>query len=151
QLIEALRAMHVPERRFQIDLKIARGLDYYTGTVYETVLNEYPEVGSVCSGGRYDDLASHYTKTELPGVGISIGLSRLFYKLRELGVIRADSMSPAKSVVMPLADEQIAISLDVAGKLRSDGLSVMLYSEPNNVKKKMRYADRMGFELVVLI
>lgn len=151
QLIGALRAMKVPEHRFRIDLKIARGLDYYTGTVYETMLDEYPEVGSVCSGGRYDNLASHYTKTELPGVGISIGLSRLFYKLRELGVIKAESMSPAKIVVMPFGDEQIPASLAVASSLRAAGNAVMLYSEPNAVKKKLRYADKMGFSWVVLI
>lgn len=151
QLIQGLRSMQVPEHRFRIDLKIARGLDYYTGTVYETMLNDYPELGSVCSGGRFDNLASHYTDTELPGVGISIGLSRLFYKLRELGVIKAGAMSPAKIVVMPFGDEQIPVSLEVANKLRLSGHAVMLYSEPNNVKKKMRYADRMGFEWVILL
>lgn len=151
QLIEALRAMKVPEHRFRIDLKIARGLDYYTGTVYETTLNEHPEIGSVCSGGRYDNLASHYTDTELPGVGISIGLSRLFYKLRELGVIKADAMSPARVVIMPFGDQQLAASLEVASSLRAAGTSVMLYSEPNSIKKKMRYADKMGFTWVVLI
>lgn len=151
QLIDALRSMKVPEHRFQIDLKIARGLDYYTGTVYETVLSEHPEVGSVCSGGRYDNLASHYTDTELPGVGISIGLSRLFYKLRELGVIQATAMSPAKIVVMPFGEQQLSAGLEAAHSLRAAGHSVMLYSEPNNLKKKMRYADRMGFDWVVLI
>lgn len=151
QLIEALRAMKVPERRFRLDLKIARGLDYYTGTVYETMLDEHPEVGSVCSGGRYDNLASHYTNTELPGVGISIGLSRLFYKLRELGVIQAGAMSPATIVVMPLGDAQIPMGLEAASSLRAAGYSTMLYSEPNVIKKKMRYANKMGFEWVLLI
>lgn len=151
QLIDALRAMKVPENRFRIDLKIARGLDYYTGTVYETMLDEYPEVGSVCSGGRYDNLASHYTDTELPGVGISIGLSRLFYKLRELGVIKAEAMSPARIVVMPLDGQQLAAGIETANALRSAGKSVMLYSEQNAIKKKMRYADRMGFDWAVLI
>lgn len=151
ELIDALRVMGVPESRFKIDLKIARGLAYYTGTVYETVLNDHPEVGSVCSGGRYDDLASHYTTTQLPGVGISIGLSRLFYKLRESGVIKPGAMSPARLVVMPLSNEQIPASLVVASELRKSGISTMLYSEPNPIKKKMRYADRMGFDWVVLI
>lgn len=151
QLIDALRAMKVPENRFHVDLRIARGLDYYTGTVYETMLDEYPEVGSVCSGGRYDNLASHYTDTKLPGVGISIGLSRLFFKLRELGVIKAEAMSPAKIVVMPLDGQQLAAGIETANALRSAGKSVMLYSEHNAVKKKMRYADRMGFEWAVLI
>lgn len=150
-LIMALRAMRVPESRFQIDLKIARGLDYYTGTVYETVLNDHPEVGSVCSGGRYDDLAGHYTDTSLPGVGISIGLSRLFYKLREAGVIIPKTQSPARVVVMPLDAQYIAYGLAVAAALRDSGIATMLYTEPNSAKKKMRYADRMGFPYVVLI
>lgn len=151
QLVAALRAMKVPESRFRIDLKIARGLDYYTGTVYETMLDDYPEVGSVCSGGRYDDLAGHYTNTKLPGVGISIGLSRLFYKLRELGVVQASMLSPATIVVMPLSNSEIPHALAAAGELRESGLSVMLYSEPNAVKKKLRYADKMGFAWTILI
>lgn len=150
-LISALRVMKVPESRFKIDLKIARGLDYYTGTVYETVLDDYPEVGSVCSGGRYDDLASHYTNTSLPGVGISIGLSRLFYKLRESGVIAPTSQSPAKIVVMPITQEQITQSVAAAALLRKAGISTMLYTEQNQMKKKMRYADRMGFDYLILI
>jgi histidyl-tRNA synthetase len=151
QLLQALRTMKVPEARFQIDLKIARGLDYYTGTVYETVLNDYPEVGSVCSGGRYDDLASHYTNTPLPGVGISIGLSRLFYKLIEAKVITPSQQSPAKVVVMPIDEAQIEPSLAVAALLRDAAIPTMLYSEPSPVKRKMRYADRMGYRYVILI
>jgi histidyl-tRNA synthetase len=150
-LIDALRTMGVPESRFKIDLKIARGLAYYTGTVYETVLNDYPEVGSVCSGGRFDDLASHYTNTELPGVGISIGMSRLFYKLLEAGVIKPVKQSPADVVVMPFGEEQIQFSLSVAAKLRKEGIATMLYTEQNKVKKKFKYADRMGFKYVILI
>ncbi|MDN5274684.1 MAG: histidine--tRNA ligase [Candidatus Saccharibacteria bacterium] len=150
-LIAALRVMEVPESRFKIDLKIARGLDYYTGTVYETVLNDYPEVGSVCSGGRYDDLASYYTNTSLPGVGISIGLSRLFYKLREAGVINPVSQSPAQVVVMPIEQAQISSSAAIATSLRKAGISTMLYTERDKLNKKMRYADRMGFTYVVLV
>lgn len=150
-LIKALRTMGVPESRFKIDLKIARGLDYYTGTVYETILNDYPEVGSVCSGGRYDDLASHYTSTELPGVGISIGLTRLFYKLREAGVIQPTRQSPANVVVMPIDDNQTDYSIEIAAKLRSAGIATVLYSEPDQLKKKLRFADRMGFAYVILI
>lgn len=150
-LIDSLRMMKIPEHRFVIDLKIARGLDYYTGTVYETTLRDYPEIGSVCSGGRYDNLATHYTNVQLPGVGMSIGLSRLFYKLRELGVIRAASMSPATIVVMPLDDHRLEMGLQAASTLRAAGLATMLYTEPNAIKKKMRYADRMGFTWVVLI
>lgn len=151
ELISALRTMDVPESRFKIDLKIARGLDYYTGTVYETVLDEHPEVGSVCSGGRYDDLACHYTDTSLPGVGISIGLSRLFYKLRESGIIVPKTQSPACTVVMPIGEAQITASVAAAALLRKAGVATMLYTELNSLKRKMRYADRMGFDYVVLI
>jgi histidyl-tRNA synthetase len=151
-LIEALRTMDVPESRFKIDLKIARGLDYYTGTVYETILNDYPEVGSVCSGGRYDDLAEYYTKTKLPGVGISIGLTRLFSKLREVpGLIKTERQSPADVVVMPISEEQIAYSISVAATLRKAGVSTMLYTEADALNKKLRFADRMGFAHVLII
>ncbi|MGF7229647.1 MAG: histidine--tRNA ligase [Candidatus Saccharibacteria bacterium] len=150
-VIQALRVMEVPERRFKIDLKIARGLDYYTGTVYETVLNDYPQVGSVCSGGRYDDLAGLYTKTSLPGVGISIGLTRLFYALSKLGVIKAEAQSPARVMVMPFSAEQFDVALNVAATVRKAGINTVFYGEPGKVQKKMRYADKMGFTYVVQI
>ncbi len=151
ELVDALRTMNVPEKRFRVDLRIARGLDYYTGTVYETILNDMPGVGSVCSGGRYDDLASHYTNTKLTGVGISIGLSRLFYKLREAGVIKPSKQSLAEVIVMPMGDEQIPRALEVASQLRMDDVPVIVYTEPTNMKKKMKYADRMGSRCVVVI
>lgn len=151
ELVGALRTMNVPEKRFRVDLRIARGLDYYTGTVYETILNDLPGVGSVCSGGRYDDLASHYTNTKLTGVGISIGLSRLFYKLREAGVIKPSKQSLAEVIVMPMGDEQIPRALEVASQLRMDDVPVIVYTEPTNMKKKMKYADRMGSRYVVVI
>lgn len=151
-LIDALRTMNVPESRFHIDLKIARGLDYYTGTVYETVLNEYPELGSICSGGRYDNLADYYTSTELPGVGISIGLSRLFSKLRDIpGVLNTGRKSPADVVVMPISDQQNAYATAVASRLRTAGINTVLYTEPDQLKKKLRYASRMGFAYAVVI
>ena len=151
ELVEALRTMKVPEKRFKVDLRIARGLDYYTGTVYETILNDLPGVGSVCSGGRYDDLASHYTTTKLTGVGISIGLSRLFYKLREAGVIKATKQSLADVILMPFGDEQVPRALEVASMLRAAAIPVILYTEPVSMKKKMKYADRMGCNYVVVI
>lgn len=150
-LVTTLRQMGVPENRFQVDLKIARGLDYYTGTVYETVLNKHPGIGSVCSGGRYDDLAGLYTDRELPGVGISIGLTRLFYKLREAGIIQSTSHSPAAVVVLPLSEEQVAYGYEIAGLLRQQGINVVHYTEPNAAKAKFRYADRMGFAYALVI
>lgn len=150
-LIDTLRALQVPERRFKIDLRIARGLDYYTGTVYETVLNDLPGVGSVCSGGRYDDLASNYTNTQLPGVGISIGLSRLFYKLMEAGIIQPSQQSLARVIVMPLDDGAIQRALEVASHMRALGTATIVHTEPGAMKKKFRYADRMGCRYVIVI
>ena len=151
QLIAALRTMKVPEKRFKIDLKIARGLDYYTGTVYETVLNDLPGVGSVCSGGRYDDLAGNYTSTKLTGIGISIGLSRLFYKLLEAGVIRPSQQSLASVIVLPLDDATVPRALEVASHLRALGTATIVHTEPGAMKKKFRYADRMGCRYVIVI
>ena len=143
--------MQVPEKRFKIDLKIARGLDYYTGTVYETILNDLPGVGSVCSGGRYDDLAGNYTNTKLTGIGISIGLSRLFYKLLEAGVIRPSQQSLASVIVLPLDDATVPRALEVASHLRALGTATIVHTEPGAMKKKFRYADRMGCRYVVVI
>jgi histidyl-tRNA synthetase len=151
ELIYALREMKVPEYRFVIDLKIARGLDYYTGTVYETTLVEYPQIGSVCSGGRYDDLASYYTKTKLPGVGISIGLTRLFYALRQLGVIQSQEQSPARVIVMPITADQNPYAINVAAELRSVGIPTMLYTELDTLGKKLKFADRMGFAHAIVV
>jgi histidyl-tRNA synthetase len=151
ELIYALREMKVPEYRFVIDLKIARGLDYYTGTVYETTLVEYPQIGSVCSGGRYDDLASYYTKTKLPGVGISIGLTRLFYALRQLGVIQSQEQSPARVIVMPITADQNPYAINVAAELRSAGIPTMLYTELDTLGKKLKFADRMGFAHAIVV
>ncbi len=150
-LVDAMRSMDIPEQRFRVDLKIARGLDYYTGTVYETVLDEHPEVGSVCSGGRYDDLAGLYTKTQLPGVGISIGLTRLFYKLCESDIITIKRQSPADVMVLPLTTEQIRYGLEIADTLRRAGIATLNYTEPNSVKAKFRYANRMGYRYVLAL
>lgn len=150
-VVKTIRDFGLSDSRFMIDLRIARGLDYYTGTVYETMLNNHPEIGSICSGGRYDNLASHYTKKYLPGVGVSIGLSRLFYKLCEIGAIKSTRFSLAEVVVMPIGSGQITASVKIAEKLRSIGINTMLYTEENNMRKKLKYADKMGFEWVVLI
>ena len=150
-VVKTIRDFGLSDSRFMIDLRIARGLDYYTGTVYETTLNNHPEVGSICSGGRYDNLASHYTKKYLPGVGVSIGLSRLFYKLCEIGAIESTRFSSAEVVVMPIGSGQITASVKIAERLRSTGINTMLYTEENNMRKKLKYADKMGLEWVVLI
>ena len=145
-----LGAFGVPEANFAVDLTIARGLDYYTGTVYETTLLDHPEIGSVCSGGRYDNLAGYYTDRALPGVGISIGLTRLFYVLDEQGLLNPDlANAPCDCLVLPMGEMAPAISL--AEDLRSRGLRVQLYSEPKKFKQKMAYADKLGVKYAVLL
>ena len=146
-----LAAFGVPEQNFAVDLTIARGLDYYTGTVYETTLLDHPEIGSVCSGGRYDNLAGYYIDKPLPGVGISIGLTRLFYVLDEQGLLNpALPSAPADALVLPMtADPAPAIAL--AQTLRAGGLRVQLYGEQKKFKQKMAYADKLGVPFAVLL
>ena len=145
-----LAAFGVPEENFAVDLTIARGLDYYTGTVYETTLLDHPEIGSVCSGGRYDDLAGYYTEKKLPGVGISIGLTRLFYVLDEQGLVNPELPSaPADALVLPMGDPAPAIAL--AEELRRGGLRVQFYGEQKKFKQKMAYADKLGVPFAVLL
>ena len=146
-----LAAFGVPEENFAVALTIARGLDYYTGTVYETTLLDHPEIGSVCSGGRYDDLAGYYTDRQLPGVGISIGLTRLFYVLDEQNLLNpALPSAPADALVLPMtADAAAAISL--AEQLRSNGVRVQFYGEQKKFKQKMSYADKLGVPYAVLL
>ena len=146
-----LAAFGVPEKNFAVDLTIARGLDYYTGTVYETTLLDHPEIGSVCSGGRYDNLAGYYIDKALPGVGISIGLTRLFYVLDEQGLINpALSCAPADVLVLPMtADPAPAIAM--AEVVRSEGLRVQFYGEQKKFKQKMAYANKLGVPFVLLL
>ena len=146
-----LSAFGVPEANFAVDLTIARGLDYYTGTVYETTLLDHPEIGSVCSGGRYDNLAGYYTEKELPGVGISIGLTRLFYVLDEQGLLNPNLPSaPADALVLPMTTDTAA-AVSLAEALRSEGLRVQLYGEQKKFKQKMSYADKLGVPYAVLL
>ncbi|MBE6943572.1 MAG: histidine--tRNA ligase [Ruminococcaceae bacterium] len=148
---ENLSAFGVPEDNFAVDLTIARGLDYYTGTVYETTLLDHPEIGSVCSGGRYDDLAGYYTDRALPGVGISIGLTRLFYVLDEQNLLNPELPSaPADVLVLPMT-EDIAPAISLAEALRSCGIRVQLYGEQKKFKQKMSYADKLRVPFVILL
>ena len=148
-VLQRLRAMGVPETRYAINLSIARGLDYYTGIVYETTLDAHPQIGSICSGGRYDDLASHYSKSKLPGVGISIGLTRLFFQLREAGLIAtADS---SVDVLVTLLDEPgLDHALALSQQLRAAGFNVETQLEPKKLAKQLQYADRAGIRFVVI-
>ena len=146
-----LAAFGVPETNFAVDLTIARGLDYYKGTVYETTMTDYPEIGSVCSGGRYDNLAEYYTDKKLPGVGISIGLTRLFYVLGEQGLLSEDMVTaPADVLVIPMT-EDLTFPIAAATTLREAGVRTQIYTEKKKVKQKFAYADKMGIPFAVII
>ena len=150
-VVKYLSAFGVPAANFAVDLTIARGLDYYTGTVYETTLLDHPEIGSVCSGGRYDNLAAYYTDRQLPGVGISIGLTRLFYVLGEQGMLNPDlPTAPADVLILPMTDE-LAPAIALATKLRQGGIRTQLYTEAKKFKAKMNYADKLAIPYVLFL
>ncbi len=150
EVLQLVRALGVPESDYCLNLSIARGLDYYTGTVYETQLDDYPQIGSICSGGRYDDLASHYSKSKLPGVGISIGLTRLFWQLREAGLVAGVDESSVQAMVALMEEEQLSESLDIARRLRMGGINTEVQMEPRKLGKQFQYASRAGIRFVVL-
>ena len=150
-VVKYLSAFGVPAENFAVDLTIARGLDYYTGTVYETTLLDHPEIGSVCSGGRYDNLAEYYTDKQLPGVGISIGLTRLFYVLGEQGMLNPGlPTAPADVLILPMTTE-LAPAVTLATRLRAAGVRTQLYTEQKKFKAKMSYADKLGVPYVVFL
>ena len=140
----------VPEENYIIDITIARGLDYYTGTVYETFLDDYESIGSVCSGGRYDDLASHYTKQKLPGVGISIGLTRLFYQLMEGKIIEATDNSLTRALIIPM-EGYMDQGVELVNKLRLEDINSQTYAESGKMGRKFNYADRLNIPFVIVI
>ena len=150
-VVKYLSAFGVPEENFAVDLTIARGLDYYTGTVYETTLLDHPEIGSVCSGGRYDNLAAYYTDKQLPGVGISIGLTRLFYVLGEQGMLNDHlPTAPADVLILPMT-EDLHAAVTLATQLRNAGVRTQLYTEQKKFKAKMNYADKLGVPFVIFL
>jgi histidyl-tRNA synthetase len=150
-VINYIDSFKVPSGNYTIDLTIARGLDYYTGTIYETILNQYPSIGSVCSGGRYDNLAQNYTTKKLPGVGISIGLSRLFYQLREAGVLgESKKATPSQILVIPMK-ETMAQALELATRVRDSGIAAEIYFNEGKIGKKFSYADKLGIPFAVVV
>jgi len=148
-VLTRMRALGVPEHRYALNLSIARGLDYYTGMVYETTLDAHPGIGSICSGGRYDNLASHYSKSRLPGVGISIGLTRLFWQLREAGVVSM-AESSVDALVTLLDAQGLDHALHLSQQLRAAGLNVETQLEPRKLAKQLQYADRAGIRFVII-
>ena len=149
-VIEAMRKFGVPDSAFAFDLGVVRGLDYYTGTIYETTLVDHPDIGSICSGGRYDDLASYFTDTRLPGVGISIGLTRLFAKLRDAGLLRDAPRSPAEVLVTAMDPKYLDRYIQLARTLREGGINTELYLETAKLGKQLEYADRKGFRVALI-
>lgn len=146
-----IQAFKVPVESVAIDLSIARGLDYYTGTVYETILKDHPGIGSICSGGRYDDLAGYYTDAELPGVGISIGLTRLFYQLKEAGLIATAQSTPAKVMVATIGEASQDAALTIGAELRQNEIAALVYYEDRNLKAQLKYASRIGVPFVAIV
>jgi histidyl-tRNA synthetase len=149
-VVKAIRQFGVPDNAFAVDLSVVRGLNYYTGTIYETTLVDYPELGSICSGGRYDDLASYFTDTKLPGVGISIGLTRLFSKLKEAGLLKAPARTPAEVLVTTMEHQDLAGYLKMARMLRDAGINTEVYLEPAKLKNQLAYAEKKGFRVALI-
>ena len=148
-ILSQLKALGVAESRYALNLSIARGLDYYTGVVYETTLDAYPQIGSICSGGRYENLACHYTKSKLPGVGISIGLTRLFFQLKDAGLV--DTAESSVDVLVALLDDNgLSHALGLSQRLRAAGLNVETQLEPRKLAKQLQYADKAGIRFVVM-
>ncbi|HWA38619.1 MAG TPA: histidine--tRNA ligase [Burkholderiales bacterium] len=149
-VVSAIRQFDVPDSAFGVDLGVVRGLDYYTGTIYETTLIDHPELGSICSGGRYDDLAGYFTNTKLPGVGISIGLSRLFSRMKDANLLKPLEKTPAEVLVTVLEKPHIERYIKVANQLRKAGINTELYLEDKALGKQLEYASKKGFRLAVV-
>ena len=150
EVVKYIRLFNVPEEAFKIDLSIARGLDYYTGTVYETFLNNYKSIGSICSGGRYNDLAGYYTDKKLLGVGMSIGLTRLFFILNDIGLIKADKNSISDVLVISMV-EDLSKAIEIANELRNANINTEIYFDNKKIKSKFKYADRLKIPYVIVI
>ena len=150
-VVNYVKIFGVPDENFKINLTIARGLDYYTGTVYETFLNEYREIGSICSGGRYDNLSDYYTDKKMPGVGVSIGLTRLFYILNELGLIKTDKKSISDVLILPAEEKNIAKSIEISNVLRENKINVQVYLNDKKLKAKFKYANKLEVPYVIVV
>ena len=151
KVAEILKKMGVEEKYFKLDMLIVRGLDYYTGTVFETNLNDFKEIGSVSSGGRYENLSEYYSKEKLPGVGASIGLTRLFWSLRDLGLLSFSKRSNAEFLIIPFSENELEKSFKIANELRESGKNVEVLLEEFNMKKAFKFANKRGVKYVLVI
>src|SRR5690606_10007687 len=150
EVLTTIKALGVPESDFALNLSIARGLDYSTGSVYEATLDEHPQIGSICAGGRYENLAGNYTKSSLPGVGISIGATRLFWQLREAGLI-GKAVSTVQALVTQMDEAQLPAYLALATELRQAGINTEVVMEPSKLGKQFKYADKAGIRFVLVL
>lgn len=150
EVVKYIRMFNIPENYFMVDLSIARGLDYYTGTVYETFLDDYKSIGSICSGGRYNDLAGYYTDKQLPGVGMSIGLTRLFFILNDLKLIKANKKSVSDILIVSMV-EDLNPAIQAANSLRKAGINTEVYFDNKKIKAKFKYADKLKIPYVIVI
>lgn len=151
QLIELISMFGIPQNNFKIDLSIVRGLDYYTGNVYETFFKKYPEIGSICSGGRFDNLAEYYTDKKFPGVGMSIGLTRLFSQLKDAGLINNKKMHTADILVLNSGKQFLQYNLKILAELRKNGIKTCLYTEDKDIGKQIQYADKLKIPYIIII
>ena len=150
EVIKYIRAFNVPEDYFTVDVSIARGLDYYTGTVYETFLNDHKEIGSICSGGRYNNLSEYYTDKKLPGVGMSIGLTRLFFILNEINLIKSNQKSISKVLIISMIPD-LKPAIETANTLRNAGINTEIYFDDKKIKAKFKYADKLKIPYTIVI
>jgi histidyl-tRNA synthetase len=145
-----LKNLGIPEGNYRFDMTIVRGLDYYTGTIYETIFPEYKGLGSVCGGGRYDNLTSSFSTQKMPGVGVSIGLTRLFPQLKEAGLIKSGQKTVSQAVILPMTDNMAEV-FKIADQFRREDVKVEIYLEEAGASKKMKYADNLGIPYVIMI
>ena len=150
KVVELMGQLGIPDNSFQVNPRIARGLDYYTGTIYETILADHPGVGSICSGGRYDDLASFFTDKKLPGVGISIGLTRLLSRLLKAGIVKPSKATTASVLITTLDQSYMSKYLELATKLRAEKINTEVFLEPKKINMQMKYANKKGFSLAII-
>lgn len=151
QIVKWLQVRDIPKEAYKIDLSIVRGLDYYTGTVYETNLVEYPDIGSICSGGRYDNLASQYIDRNLPGVGISIGLTRLFSLLKDEGIIEVGASTLTKALVLPVDPDNREVALKISDSIQDQGIPVEVYNKDEDLRSALEYGNKKGIPYVIFV
>ena len=148
---EYMKKFGIPENNFAIKLSIVRGHDYYTGTVYETFLDNHKNIGSICGGGRFDNLAEFYTKEKLPGVGMSIGLTRLFYQLKENNMLKKQNSTISKAIILPMDMSNLDYCIELSNNLRKNNIANIVYLENKKFKNKLQYAVKSNIKYAIFV